>query len=131
MSEKWMARSDFSMLSFHQHATLSCLFFFQSNEDKINPGKVVDNKLTRTSEAPLLSRVLPWFLASGFRVLIFQTIKATDTKTKMICLMEARRPRARRAHAAVQCGESEYQCIHIVHESWSKLQTRHSSRLRE
>lgn len=60
MPEKWMARSDFSMLSFHQYAHPSLFnFLSQSNEDKINPGKVVDNKLTHASEAPLLLRVLP------------------------------------------------------------------------
>jgi ATP-dependent helicase STH1/SNF2 len=44
-------------------------FLFESVEDKMNPGGLVDDKLIRNSgKIELLNRVLPKFFATGHRV---------------------------------------------------------------
>ena len=44
-------------------------FLFESVEDKLNPGGLIDDKLIRTSgKIELLSRILPKFFATGHRV---------------------------------------------------------------
>ena len=44
-------------------------FLFESVEDKMNPGGLVDEKLVRNSgKIELLNRVLPKFFATGHRV---------------------------------------------------------------
>jgi ATP-dependent helicase STH1/SNF2 len=44
-------------------------FLFESVEDKINPGGVIDDKLIRSSgKIELLARILPKFFATGHRV---------------------------------------------------------------
>jgi ATP-dependent helicase STH1/SNF2 len=44
-------------------------FLFESVEDKVNPGGLIDDKLVRTSgKLELLSRILPKFFATGHRV---------------------------------------------------------------
>jgi ATP-dependent helicase STH1/SNF2 len=47
-------------------------FLFESVEDKVNPGGLIDDKLVRTSgKLELLSRILPKFFATGHRVHCF------------------------------------------------------------
>ena len=44
-------------------------FLFESVEDKINPGGMIDDKLVRSSgKIELLARILPKFFATGHRV---------------------------------------------------------------
>ncbi|KAI6028981.1 SNF2 family N-terminal domain-containing protein, partial [Pisolithus marmoratus] len=64
-------------------------FLFESVEDKINPGSIVDEKLIRTSgKLELLSRVLPKFFATGHRVLIFfQMTKVMDIMEDFLKMM--------------------------------------------
>lgn len=64
-------------------------FLFESVEDKINPGSIVDEKLVRTSgKLELLSRVLPKFFATGHRVLIFfQMTKVMDIMEDFLKMM--------------------------------------------
>ncbi|KAI6022553.1 SNF2 family N-terminal domain-containing protein, partial [Pisolithus marmoratus] len=58
-------------------------FLFESVEDKINPGSIVDDKLIQ-----LLSRVLPKFFATGHRVLIFfQMTKVMDIMEDFLKMM--------------------------------------------
>ncbi|KAK7064785.1 chromatin structure-remodeling complex subunit snf21 [Favolaschia claudopus] len=64
-------------------------FLFESVEDKMNPGGVVDDKLVRTSgKVELLNRVLPKFFAGGHRVLIFfQMTKVMDIMADFLTMM--------------------------------------------
>ena len=44
-------------------------FLFESVEDKVNPGSMIDDKLIRSSgKIELLSRILPKFFATDHRV---------------------------------------------------------------
>ena len=44
-------------------------FLFESVEDKVNPGSMIDDKLIRSSgKIELLSRILPKLFATGHRV---------------------------------------------------------------
>ncbi|KAL4069226.1 SNF2 family N-terminal domain-containing protein, partial [Scleroderma citrinum] len=65
-------------------------YLFDSVEDKINPGSIVDDKLVRTSgKLELLSRVLPKFFATGHRVLIFfQMTKVMDIMEDFLKMMD-------------------------------------------
>ncbi|KZT24683.1 hypothetical protein NEOLEDRAFT_1134735 [Neolentinus lepideus HHB14362 ss-1] len=64
-------------------------YLFESVEDKINPGGLVDDKLIRTSgKIELLSRVLPKFFATDHRVLIFfQMTKVMDIMEDFLKMM--------------------------------------------
>ncbi|KIK70339.1 hypothetical protein GYMLUDRAFT_32342 [Collybiopsis luxurians FD-317 M1] len=55
-------------------------FLFESVEDKVNPGGMIDERIVRTSgKIELLNRILPKFFATGHRVLIFfQMTKVMD-----------------------------------------------------
>ncbi|KAL4254551.1 Swr1 complex component [Abortiporus biennis] len=64
-------------------------FLFESVEDKINPGGLIDEKLIRTSgKIELLSRILPKFFVTGHRVLIFfQMTKVMDIMEDFLKMM--------------------------------------------
>ncbi|KAJ7674433.1 SNF2-family ATP dependent chromatin remodeling factor snf21 [Mycena rosella] len=64
-------------------------FLFESVEDKMNPGGLVDDKLVRNSgKIELLNRVLPKFFATGHRVLIFfQMTKVMDIMADFLTMM--------------------------------------------
>ncbi|KAJ7102506.1 SNF2-family ATP dependent chromatin remodeling factor snf21 [Mycena belliarum] len=64
-------------------------FLFESVEDKMNPGGLVDDKLIRNSgKIELLNRVLPKFFATGHRVLIFfQMTKVMDIMADFLTMM--------------------------------------------
>ncbi|KAJ6498002.1 SNF2-family ATP dependent chromatin remodeling factor snf21 [Mycena vitilis] len=64
-------------------------FLFESVEDKMNPGGLVDNKLVRNSgKIELLNRILPKFFATGHRVLIFfQMTKVMDIMADFLTMM--------------------------------------------
>ncbi|KAF5392562.1 hypothetical protein D9757_002111 [Collybiopsis confluens] len=55
-------------------------FLFDSVEDRVNPGGMIDERIYRTSgKLELLNRILPKFFATGHRVLIFfQMTKVMD-----------------------------------------------------
>ncbi|KIJ59828.1 hypothetical protein HYDPIDRAFT_99946 [Hydnomerulius pinastri MD-312] len=65
-------------------------FLFESVEDKVNPGGLIDNKLVRSSgKLELLSRILPKFFATGHRVLIFfQMTKVMDIMEDFLKMMQ-------------------------------------------
>ncbi|KAF7340173.1 Chromatin structure-remodeling complex subunit snf21 [Mycena venus] len=64
-------------------------FLFESVEDKMNPGGLVDDKLIRNSgKIELLNRILPKFFAAGHRVLIFfQMTKVMDIMADFLTMM--------------------------------------------
>ncbi|KAF8213753.1 SNF2 family N-terminal domain-containing protein [Mycena galopus ATCC 62051] len=64
-------------------------FLFESVEDKMNPGGLVDDKLIRNSgKIELLNRILPKFFAGGHRVLIFfQMTKVMDIMADFLTMM--------------------------------------------
>ncbi|KAJ7171766.1 SNF2-family ATP dependent chromatin remodeling factor snf21 [Mycena crocata] len=64
-------------------------FLFESVEDKMNPGGLVDDKLVRNSgKIELLNRILPKFFAGGHRVLIFfQMTKVMDIMADFLTMM--------------------------------------------
>ncbi|KAJ7911546.1 SNF2 family N-terminal domain-containing protein [Mycena leptocephala] len=64
-------------------------FLFESVEDKMNPGGLVDDKLVRNSgKIELLNRILPKFFATGHRVLIFfQMTKVMDIMADFLTMM--------------------------------------------
>ncbi|TFK47940.1 hypothetical protein OE88DRAFT_1664908 [Heliocybe sulcata] len=64
-------------------------YLFDSVEDRINPGGLVDDKLIRTSgKIELLSRILPKFFATDHRVLIFfQMTKVMDIMEDFLKMM--------------------------------------------
>ncbi|CAL1697367.1 unnamed protein product [Somion occarium] len=64
-------------------------FLFESVEDKMNPGGLIDEKLVRTSgKIELLSRILPKFFATDHRVLIFfQMTKVMDIMEDFLKMM--------------------------------------------
>ncbi|KAF7367428.1 Chromatin structure-remodeling complex subunit snf21 [Mycena sanguinolenta] len=64
-------------------------FLFESVEDKMNPGGLVDDKLIRNSgKIELLSRILPKFFAGGHRVLVFfQMTKVMDIMADFLTMM--------------------------------------------
>lgn len=64
-------------------------FLFESVEDKVNPGGLVDEKIIRSSgKIELLYRILPKFFATGHRVLIFfQMTKVMDIMSDFLKMM--------------------------------------------
>ncbi|KAH7883996.1 SNF2 family N-terminal domain-containing protein [Phlebopus sp. FC_14] len=64
-------------------------FLFESVEDKVNPGGLIDDKLIRSSgKLELLSRILPKFFATGHRVLVFfQMTKVMDIMEDFLKMM--------------------------------------------
>ncbi|KAJ7859520.1 SNF2-family ATP dependent chromatin remodeling factor snf21 [Mycena olivaceomarginata] len=64
-------------------------FVFESVEDKMNPGGLVDDKLIRNSgKIELLNRILPKLFAGGHRVLIFfQMTKVMDIMADFLTMM--------------------------------------------
>ncbi|PIL29895.1 hypothetical protein GSI_07805 [Ganoderma sinense ZZ0214-1] len=64
-------------------------FLFESVEDNVNPGSMIDDKLIRSSgKIELLSRILPKFFATGHRVLIFfQMTKVMDIMEDFLKMM--------------------------------------------
>ncbi|KAJ7903296.1 SNF2 family N-terminal domain-containing protein [Mycena leptocephala] len=64
-------------------------FLFESVEDKMNPGGLVDDKLVRNpGKIELLNRILPKFFATGHRVLIFfQMTKVMDIMADFLTMM--------------------------------------------
>ncbi|KAI0039556.1 hypothetical protein FA95DRAFT_1528440 [Auriscalpium vulgare] len=64
-------------------------FLFESVEDKVNPGSLIDEKLIRSSgKIELLSRILPKFFAADHRVLIFfQMTKVMDIMEDFLKMM--------------------------------------------
>ncbi|KAJ7785661.1 SNF2-family ATP dependent chromatin remodeling factor snf21 [Mycena metata] len=65
-------------------------FLFESVEDKMNPGGLVDEKLIRNSgKIELLNRILPKFFATGHRVLIFfQMTKVMDIMADFLTMQQ-------------------------------------------
>ncbi|KAH7926188.1 hypothetical protein BV22DRAFT_1033109 [Leucogyrophana mollusca] len=64
-------------------------FLFESVEDKVNPGGLIDDKLIRSSgKLELLARILPKFFATGHRILIFfQMTKVMDIMEDFLKMM--------------------------------------------
>lgn len=64
-------------------------FLFESVEDKVNPGGMIDDKLIRSSgKIELLARILPKFFSTGHRVLIFfQMTKVMDIMEDFLKMM--------------------------------------------
>ncbi|KAJ7037457.1 SNF2-family ATP dependent chromatin remodeling factor snf21 [Mycena alexandri] len=65
-------------------------FLFESVEDKMNPGGLVDEKLIRNSgKIELLNRILPKFFVTGHRVLIFfQMTKVMDIMADFLTMQQ-------------------------------------------